>query len=116
MFIFLAFLLLAVQVVFALYATSVVTAAAYDAARIVAGSEGQADEPAAEQRAEAHARGLLGRYGQPDRASFAWGEDPDAVVLTVSVANPSFLPTSMRRPLRLDRTERTVHVRKERRV
>lgn len=109
---FLAFLLLAVQVVFALYASSVVTAAAYDGARIVAGHESQADEVASRHRAEDHVRSLLGRYGQ--RATFTWGaSDDDNVVLTVDVTNPGFLPASMREPMRLDRTTRTVRVRKE---
>lgn len=107
--VFLLFLLLAVQVVFALYARSAVTAAAFDGARLVAGGDGQFDEAAA----EAHVRRLLGRYGD-ERVSVRFTPAPDDVVLTVVADNPSFLPRGLRRPFGFDRIERTVRVRIER--
>ncbi|MGH9064268.1 MAG: hypothetical protein ACRD0L_09930 [Acidimicrobiales bacterium] len=109
--VFLTLLLLAVQVLFDLYARSAVGSAAFDAARIVAGSDAGAT-PAARADATTDARGVLGRYGS--RATFAWQVEPDAVELTVSVDNPSLLPAFLSGPLGLDHVERTVVVRRER--
>lgn len=83
------FLLLAVQTIVHLFATSTVTAVAYDAAEAVA------TDPGGEQqeipRAEASARQKLGGLGQ--RASFDWEEaDGQQVVLEVKVRSPGFLP------------------------
>lgn len=108
MLVFLLLLLLAVQVVFHLYATSVVTAATFDGARLVAASDG-----VAEDQAEAHVRGLLGRYGE-ESVEVSFEPDPDDVVLTVVARSPSILPATLRRPMRMDRIERTVRVRIER--
>lgn len=105
----LVLLLFAVQVIYDLYATSAVTAAAYDAARVVAGSDGGAGATAT---AEARARDALGRYGS--RVSFAWSVDADVVRLHVVARNPGFLPASLRRPLGVDAVDRTVRVRTER--
>lgn len=110
--VFLLFLLLAVQVVYNLYATSAVTAAAYDGARMASGADGAGD-PSAHARAESHVRGILGRYGR-ERVSFEWIDDPTDTVLTVRATNPSFLPRLLRAPLGLDEVERTVRVRTER--
>ncbi|MDT7548846.1 MAG: hypothetical protein QOE84_1240 [Actinomycetota bacterium] len=109
LFVVLILLLLAVQVVYDLYATSAVTASAYDAARVVAGSDGG---PAATAVAEDAARRSLGRYGQ--RVSFTWTIDGDAVQLRVVARNPGFLPTALRRPLGVDTVDRTVRLRTER--
>jgi hypothetical protein len=65
--VFLVLLLFAVQVLLNLYATSVVTAAAFDAARDVASAGG---DPAAVAAAEAKARDVLGRYAE--QVSFDW--------------------------------------------
>jgi hypothetical protein len=109
LFVVLLLMLLAVQVVYDLYATSAVTAAAYDAARVVAGADGGADATSA---AEAGARQALGRYG--DRLQFTWTLDGDVVVLHVVARNPSFLPAAVRRPLGVDAVDRTVRLRTER--
>ena len=105
---FLLLLLLAVQVAFHLYASSVVSAAAFDGARLAA-----ADGGLAPVEAEAHVRRLLGRYGD-ERIEVTFAPDPDDVVLTVVAESPSLLPQSLRRPLRMDRIERTARVRVER--
>lgn len=113
--VFLLFLLVAVQVLFNLYATSAVTAAAHDGARIASGADAATD-PAARAAAEQHVRTVLGRYGR-ERVELRWeasGTGRD-VALTVTASNPSFLPVALRRPLGLDRVERTVRVRAERR-
>lgn len=109
--VFLAFLLLAVQTIFDLYARSAVGAAAFDAARVVAGSDAGAT-PAAQADAVTNARDVLGHYGRD--ASFAWRVTPDEVELTVSVRSPSLLPTLVARPLGLDQIDRSVVVRRER--
>ena len=108
-FVFLVLLLLATQVLFDLYATSTVTAVAYDAARIVAGADGG---PEAVSDAEAGARRQLGRYA--DGAVFSWQRDADAVRLHVTVRNPSLLPPAFKRALGIDVVDRTVRVRTER--
>jgi hypothetical protein len=108
--VFLFFLLLAVQVTYDLYATSAVTSAAFDAVRVTAGAD--ADGDASRDAAEAHARAVLGRYGQ--RVSFEWSTNDDVVTLHVQALNPSFLPVAMRRPLGIDRVDRTVTARIER--
>lgn len=99
-FVFLSLLLFAVQVVLGLYATTVVTAAAYDAAKSVAG----ADRPST-ATAEDAARRHIGRLGA--RAAFAWKVDDDTVALTVRAPRPSLLP------LPSDDVVRTVRVRVE---
>ena len=108
--VFVCFLLFAVQVSYDLYATSAVTSAAFDAVRLAAGADGGTE--AARMAAEAHAREVLGRYG--DRVTFAWSRTDDAVLLRVQATNPGFLPSMLRRPLRIDRVDRTVTARVER--
>ena len=112
--VFLVLLLFAVQVLFNLYATSMVTAAAFDGARLAAGSDAGPDGQA-RQAAEAHVRDVLGEYSTRDGFALEWSEDPLGrdVVLTVRASNPSFLPAAVRRPLGFDRIERTVRVRIE---
>ncbi|MDQ6927339.1 MAG: hypothetical protein M3159_01595 [Actinomycetota bacterium] len=98
------------QVLFNLYATSVVTSVAYDAARKVAGEHGGL---ALEPQAEAEARRLLGRYG--DRVSFSWGaSDADVIVLRVQATSPSVLFPALAGPLAFGDIDRTVRVKVER--
>ena len=108
--VFLIFLLLAVQVIFDLYARTTVTAAAYDAARTVAGADAAAT-PAAQADAEDRARNLLGSYGS--RVQFRWSIDTDEVTLTVHVHNPTLLPAMLTQPLGMDTIDRSVRVRRE---
>lgn len=114
MLVFVILLLLAVQVVYDLYATSVVTAAAWDGARIAAGADAAADT-AAQAAAEDHVVDVLGSFGRK-RLVLAWGGDDDTVVLRVRATNPSFLPAALKRPLGIDVIDRTVRVRREREV
>src|SRR5947208_10449965 len=76
--VFLFFLFLSAQVLIGLYASSIVSAAAYSAAKAVAGADA-AGLSAARGRAEDEARRQLGAFG-PD-ASFEWSTDGDAVSL-----------------------------------
>lgn len=108
--VFLVMLLFAVQVLFNLYAASVVTAVSYDAARRVAGSDGGAEHMAA---AEAQARQALGRYEH--RVQFDWnGTTTEEVVLRVQADNPSVLMPVLAGPAALDQLDRTIRVRVER--
>lgn len=111
--VFLGFLFFAVQLLFNQYATSVVTSAAYDAARSVATAPEQ--PPGAERldAAEAHARSLLGAYHQ--RVSFEWDlSDPDVVRLHVRAVNPRLLAPPIDHLVGHDVIDRTVVARVER--
>ena len=97
------FMLFAAQLLANLHATSVVTSAAHEAARSVAGSGDPAEESL---------RRRLGGHGAG--ASLDWSRgNIDEVVLQVSVESPSILPPALAgRPLD-EVIERTVHVRRE---
>ena len=111
--VFLAFLTVAVQILMNLYTASVVTSAAYDAAQQVA-AEGERPPLGedAKERAEAHARSLLGGLG--DETTFTWIED-DAEVIQLRVVTRSrrFLLPVVDGALGLDEIDRTVTVRLE---
>ena len=109
--VFLVLLLLAVQVLVGLYATSVVTAATYDAAKVLAGAD-QGDSPEGRAEAERRARGQLGRFGE--RVAFRWDNDVDTIRLHVHAPRPTFLPRSLVSSVGLGDIERTVRVRVER--
>jgi Flp pilus assembly protein TadG len=111
--VFLLLLLFAVQVVHGLYATSVVTGVAYDAARTVAGHDGASDRAAAASAAEAILRSRLPAYG-PDRLELSWRglDGGDAVTLTVRARHRTVWPRGLD-PAGLATTERTVTVRAE---
>jgi hypothetical protein len=105
-------LLVIAQLLVNLYATSVVGAVGYDAARVVAGSEA-ADRPDARQRAEDSARRQLGGYGR--RARFDWSaSDDDTVVLHIRAENPALIVRRWAGSLGLDSVDRTLRVRVER--
>ncbi len=109
--VFLLLLLLSVQVLVGLYATSVVTAATYDAAKVLAGAD-EGDSAVGRAVAEAGARGQLGRYG--DRTAFRWDNDAELVRLHVQAPRPTLLPRSLVSGVGLSDIERTVTVRVER--
>ncbi|QGG95654.1 hypothetical protein [Actinomarinicola tropica] len=114
--VFLVLLTFAVQLLFNLYATSAVTAAAYDAATMVASGSVDADDPAdlgtAVRSAEEHARSLLGDYG--DRATFDWDLRDDRVRLSVEVDHARVAISPVLGAFGLNRVERSVEVRVER--
>lgn len=89
--VFLGFMFFAVQLLFNLYATSVVTANGFDAARQVATQ--QDDETSVESlvgQAEGEARARMGSYA--DRVEFDWsGTDEDVVRLHLTTDNPRLL-------------------------
>ena len=98
------------QVLFNLYATSAVTAAAFDGARLAAGDGGD------REIAEAHVHEILGEYSRRPGFALTWTDDPagEDVILTVRAENPGFLPRAVRAPIGFDTIERTVRVRIER--
>lgn len=115
--VFLTFVLFAVHVILGLYATSVVSAVSYDAARSVASDRVDHQDPgavvAARADAEAEARRALGRYA--DRVeSFDWsGSDPSVVRLRVRASNPRVL-LGLDRAVGLDQVDRRITLRVER--
>ena len=111
--VFLVFLLFAVQLLFALYASSTVTAVANDAAT-------RAASAAAPRLAviEAEARASLGDIGRA--ATFTWDLDDsdgdgtdDTVVLELVARPPRFIPSSVGGSVGLDEVRRVVRVRVE---
>ncbi|MGH9085049.1 MAG: hypothetical protein ACRDYW_06315 [Acidimicrobiales bacterium] len=113
MLVFLLFLLFAVQLLFALYATSTVTAVANDAAQRAA-----VRSAPALAILEAEARANLGQIGS--EAEFDWSKDDadqdgidDTVVLRVIATPPRFVPSSIGGAVGLGKIERTVRVRIE---
>ena len=103
---FLVLLLFAVHLTLNLYGASTVTAVAFDAARIAAGSEG--DRRAANEYAEQ----LLAGYAERGALQLTWGGDGDTVRLRVVAEHPTadLLPFV---ELPFDVTDRTVVVRRE---
>jgi hypothetical protein len=108
--VFLGMLLFTAQALFNLYATSVLTSVAYDAAREVAGSNGGAGAQAA---AEARARHLLGRFGQEVRFDWSASSDED-VVLRVRGDVPRLVLENFGGALPFGSIDRTVRLRAER--
>ena len=114
--VFLAMLLFAVQTLIGLYTRSVVTDAAHEGARLVAGARVSQSEPAAREdariRAEREVRRLLGRFGDDVRIDWT-ASTPDTVSLRVRARPPGFLWDALRGP-GAALVDRTVTVRVER--
>lgn len=113
--VFLILLSFAVQALFNAYATSAVTAAAHDAAHLAAGGvdhDDPAELAARIDQAEAHARTVLGRFGE--RIEFSWEIDTERVRLTVTGAHPNLAMDQVAEVFGLNQIERTVEVRVER--
>ena len=114
--VFLVLLLFAAQLIFNLYATSVVNAAGMDAARQVASGEVDHGDSravsAATAAAEERARSLLGEYG--DQVRFTWTVDDERVSLRLQVERTKVLPSAVASGVGLDEIDRTVTVRTER--
>ncbi len=93
----LAFLFLAAQLLIGLYATSVVTATAFDAANRAARLDpAAADNPEIEiLRIENHARNALGPMGND--ADFRWTVTDNEIRLRIAADPPAFVPSSLSR-------------------
>lgn len=103
---FLGLLFFAVHLVLNLYGASTVTAIAFDAARIAAGSEGD------ETSAQAYAEDLLGGYVRRGALQLIWSSDADVIRLQVIADHPTadLLPLV---DFPFDTTDRTIVVRRE---
>lgn len=112
LFVFLLLLLVAVNVIYALYARSMVTNAALDSARDVAGygAAGARDMARATEDAE-----FGDRIGLGADARLEWSaDDPDVVVVRVVAATPSLLPRALADVFGIGTTDRRILVRVER--
>lgn len=109
--VFLLLMLAAVQILFNLYATSMVTAAAHDAARTVAGFDAGADRCAAAAGAERRFVERLGAYGEGGNAELEWTCDrADIVRVRVVASHPSVLPAGLGALSALRGVDRTIEV------
>jgi Flp pilus assembly protein TadG len=114
LFIFLSMMFVAVNAGYALYARSMVTNAAHDAARHVAGYSSAGDRDAARQAESAAFTSRLGNLG-PDVVSLEWqGDDPDVVAVRVRASPPSLLPAGLVDIFGIGDTDREIRVRVER--
>lgn len=112
--VFMLLLMAAVQVMYNLYATTVVTGAAFDAARHVAGYDHADDRCGTTAEAESALRSRLGRYLDRGAITIAWTcDDPEIVRLAFEADHPSILPEALRNLGGLGRPRRVVEVRSE---
>jgi hypothetical protein len=114
--VFLVLLLFAVHLVLNLYGTSVVTAAAFDAARLRAGGAGA---EVSEAEAEQQVLELLDGYRDGGRLQLSWSYpdtdgdgEADVVALRIVAAHPTDLLAGVRFPFQ--DIDRTISVRMER--
>ena len=113
--VFLILLLFAIQLTLSLAATSAVSAAGYDAARVVAARRVNHRDPAAVASAEREATGrfhtLLGRTAEG--AALTWVVDTTSVRLRARVPLPRVLPPALGGAIGPDHVDRTFVVRIE---
>jgi hypothetical protein len=106
--VFLAFCALAAHTLVGLYATSTITAVAWDEARLAATSSASP-----EAIAQANDR-LATKLAGYDNTNTEWQlRGDESLGLTVSVDRPALLPPALAEASELDRIERTVWVRIE---
>ena len=114
--VFLLLLTTAVQVLFNLYANTLVTGAAVKAARIVAGYDSAGDRCAAAHGAESVFWQSLGNYREQGSATLTWKcADHQTVSLTVTAEHPTILPQRLRALTGLGQLNRVIEVRVEER-
>ncbi len=112
--VFMLLLTAAVQVLFNLYATTVVTSAAVDVARSVASYDNAAERCAATREADADFARRLGGYLQHGTATLGWTcRDPATVRVTVKATHPTILPAGLVGLTGLGSMQRTIEVRAE---
>jgi Flp pilus assembly protein TadG len=104
--VFIAFLLLATHTLLSLYASSVISSTAWDAARSIATTEDVGTKAAARSKAE-------GRLDGFKNVDLDVTENADGVVVRVRADRPMFLPAALARSSGLSRLDKTVHARTE---
>lgn len=110
---FLVLLLFGVQVIFSLYARSVVTSVAYEGARTVAGFDASERRAAATGTVTGQMKSRLGQFGQ-ERLQVEWNlSDPDVVVLHVTAEVPTILPLLVGDDSSLSVIDRSFEIRTE---
>lgn len=112
--VFLLLMLVSVQILFNLHATSMVTDAAHDAARDVAGYDSAPNRCAAVAAAESAFVEKLGEYGSAGHAELQWScADRDVITVRVVARHPSILPPRFGGLIALTELDRTIEVRVE---
>ena len=112
--VYLLLMFAAVQILFNLYATSLVMAAAHDAARQVASIDAAPNRCAATTAAQTEFTRTLGAYGSAGHASLQWTcNHPDKTILRVRAQHPSILPTTLLGLASLTNLDRTIEIRNE---
>lgn len=115
--VFMLMMLAAVQILFNLYATSMVTAAAHDAAREVASVDAADDSGnrcGAVAAAEATFTRSLGEYGSAGHVTLQWTcDNPNVVRVRVLAEHPTVLPTRFAALASLASLDRTIEIRTE---
>ena len=112
--VFLLLLLVAVQVLFNLYANTMVSAAAHDAARSVAAYRDGSDSCEAVDTATQDFVSNLGGYHEAASVTLRWDcARADAIAVEVSARHPTILPQRMRGLLGLGEFERIITVHRE---
>ena len=112
--VFMVLLMTAVQVLFNLYATTVVSSAALDAARMVAGYDSATSRCGAIAEANEVFRERLGAYTERGTATLSWScDNPDVVRVVVQAQHPTILPSRARGLTGLGSLQRTIELRVE---
>ncbi len=112
--VYLLMMLAAVQILFNLYATSLVVAAAHDVAHQVASIDAAQNRCAATTSAQAEFERSLGSYGSAGHASLQWTcNHPDKTIVRVRAQHPTFLPTRLLGLASLNNLDRTIEIRNE---
>ena len=115
--VFMLMMLAAVQILFNLYATSMVTAAAHEAAREVASIDAVStagNRCAAVASAEAAFTRSLGEYAAAGHATLQWTcNNPDVVRVRVLAEHPTILPARFAGLSSLTSLDRTIEIRTE---
>ena len=114
LFVFLLTMFAAVQVAYALYARSMLTNAAHDAARHVAGYGTAGDRDAARTREAAAFAGRVGGLDEHDVRLVWAADDADVVAVRVVAELPSLLPRGLGDAFGIGSTDREIRVRVER--
>ena len=113
LFIFLLMMLVAVHTMYALYARSMLTNAAHDAARHVAGYASAASRDTARATEDQRFREHTGLDNAHARLEWA-PDDGEVVTVRVVARPPSMIPHALSDLLGVGMTDRTVHTRVER--